>query len=152
MPSESVFFMLSSIFGWCVSYWSIAWMIFNLNLTLKHQKLMLHDLQILLLPGNKQRLRQNDPMLQDIHLQLAVFLRNWSPRISQILPLMSRDVAKNFASRVITIYRRVTALKRFLHLPGDFGRNADRGTRWHSIQSFGGPFHSKILTCNLSWD
>ena len=29
-------------------------------------------------------------------------------------------------------------------LPGDFGGNAHRGTRWHSMQSFGGHFHSKI--------
>ena len=28
--------------------------------------------------------------------------------------------------------------------PGDFGGNAHRGTRWHSMQRFGGPFHSKI--------
>ena len=28
--------------------------------------------------------------------------------------------------------------------PGDFGGNAHRGTRSHSIQSFGGPLHIKI--------
>ena len=28
--------------------------------------------------------------------------------------------------------------------PGDFGGNAHRGTMWHSVQGFGGPFHSKI--------
>ena len=27
--------------------------------------------------------------------------------------------------------------------PHDFGGNAHRGTRWHSMQSFGGPFHSQ---------
>ena len=26
--------------------------------------------------------------------------------------------------------------------PGDYGGNAHRGTRWHSMQSFGGPFYS----------
>ena len=31
--------------------------------------------------------------------------------------------------------------------PGDFGGNAHRGTRWHSMQSFDGPFHTKI-----TWD
>ena len=31
-----------------------------------------------------------------------------------------------------------------LNYPGDFGGNAHRGIRWHSMQSFGGPFHSKI--------
>ena len=30
------------------------------------------------------------------------------------------------------------------YLSGDFGRNAHKGRRWHSMQSFGGPFHSKI--------
>ena len=29
-------------------------------------------------------------------------------------------------------------------LPGDFGGNAYSGTRWDSIQTFDGPFHSKI--------
>ena len=28
--------------------------------------------------------------------------------------------------------------------PSDFGGNAHRGTRWHLVQSSGGPFHSKI--------
>ena len=101
-------------------------MIFNLNLTLEHQKLMLHDLQILLLPGNKQRLRQNDPMLQDdIHLQLTKLItQNFPDSASH-----EQGCSKNFASRVITIYRRVTALKKFPHLSGDFGGNAHRGTR-----------------------
>ena len=30
------------------------------------------------------------------------------------------------------------------NIPGDFGGNAHKGTRWHSMQSFGGLFHSKI--------
>ena len=30
-----------------------------------------------------------------------------------------------------------------MNWPGDFGGNAHRGTRWHSMQSFGGLFHSK---------
>ena len=36
--------------------------------------------------------------------------------------------------------------KRFLFVdpPGDFGGDAHRGPRYHSMQSFGGPFHSKI--------
>ena len=34
--------------------------------------------------------------------------------------------------------------KYHLPFPGDFGGNAHRGTRWRSMQSFGGPFHSKI--------
>ena len=29
-------------------------------------------------------------------------------------------------------------------LPGDYDRNAYRGTRWNLAQSFGGPFHSDI--------
>ena len=32
----------------------------------------------------------------------------------------------------------------YLDLPGDFGGNIHRGTRSHSMQSFGGPFNSKI--------
>ena len=34
-----------------------------------------------------------------------------------------------------------------LSLPGDFGGNAHRGARWHSMESFGSSFHSKI-----TWD
>ena len=45
-----------------------------------------------------------------------------------------------------------TVLCTHIALPGDFGGNAHKGTRGHSMQSFGGPFHSKIPTCNLSWD
>ena len=30
--------------------------------------------------------------------------------------------------------------------PGDFGGNAHRGTTYHSMQSFGGPFHSKTTS------
>ena len=32
---------------------------------------------------------------------------------------------------------------------GDFGRNAHRGTRWRSMQSFGGLFHSKITWAGI---
>ena len=35
------------------------------------------------------------------------------------------------------------------NIPGDFGGNAHRGTRWHSMQSFGGPFHSKITWARI---
>ena len=33
--------------------------------------------------------------------------------------------------------------------PGDFGGNADRGKRCHSMQSFGGPFHIKITWAGI---
>ena len=51
-------------------------MIFNVDLTMKHEKVMLNDLHILFLPGIKIRLRQNDPVLKDVHQQLPVFFSN----------------------------------------------------------------------------
>ena len=43
--------------------------------------MMLIDVHILLLPGNKSGLRQNDPVLKDVYEQLSVFLRNDRPKL-----------------------------------------------------------------------
>ena len=45
-------------------------MIFNINPTPEHQKLMPNDLHIFVLPGNKIRLGKNEPVFKE----LLVFL------------------------------------------------------------------------------
>ena len=46
--------------------------------------------------------------------------------------------------RTTRIWSQVGQQSYFGRQTGDFGGNAHRGTRWHLVQSFGGPFHSKI--------
>ena len=48
-----------------------------------------------------------------------------------------------------TLQQTCYTLQSGLQLAGDFGGNAHRGTRCHSMQSFAGSFHSKITWAGI---
>ena len=66
MHSESLLLTLSSHFCRYVYVNYSASMIFSADLSVKHQRLMLNDFQIFVLPRNEIRLGLNDPVLKDV--------------------------------------------------------------------------------------
>ena len=69
-------------------------------------------------------------------------------RISQMtyLPKSVRKM-QDFGNLTLCIF--LIQVKRVLIVPGDFGGNSHRDTMWHSMQSFGGSFHSKITWAGI---
>ena len=87
MRSESVLFMLSSNFCWYIGYSAEAWMIFKVNLTVRHQKLILNNLHILLPSVNRIGFRQNDSVIKDVHKQFTHLFAKLISKIFQTLSL-----------------------------------------------------------------
>ena len=67
---------------------------------------------------------------------------------NKVLPILKTRLDLECPSPVFNKHASCHNAKQ--QLPGDFDGKAHRGTRCHSMQSFGGPFHSKITLAGQS--
>ena len=83
------------------------------------------------------------------HMMTSVACKQSYSRFSEQLDFVQLEDSIKFVPLKFYLCFVSMAVSHLPHIlahdfPDDFGGNAHRGTRWHLMQSFGGPFHSKV--------